>query len=219
LHNTIASTQAPFSSIEWRFDNTDIDVVNNLVTHNVMDRGGTARLSSNLTYQPLTTFVDGAGGDLHLVSSAAAAIDQGAGLAPGLCADDVDGDIRPIGAERDIGADEYGTVPVAAVTDLRVADASIAGTITVTLLWTPPAAVLTTTLRYFGGPISERNWLTAGFLTALRGDVDEFVANVPYDSGTVFFALKTQNDEGDWSALSNNAFWPRTDVWLPFLAR
>jgi hypothetical protein len=219
LHNTVASTQAPFSSIEWRFDNTDIDVANNLVTHNLMDRGGTARLSSNLAYQALTTFVDGAGEDLHLVSSATAAIDQGAGLATGLCDDDVDGDPRPMGVARDIGADEYGIAPPAAVTDLRVADADIGDTMTVALLWTPPTGALTTTLRYSSDPILELSWPTADFLVALRGDAEDFNANVPYDGGTVFFALKTQNDMGEWSALSNNAFWPRTNVWLPLLSR
>lgn len=39
VHNTVASTQAPFSSIEWRFDNTDVEIVNNLVSHNLRDRG------------------------------------------------------------------------------------------------------------------------------------------------------------------------------------
>ncbi len=54
LHNTVASTQPPFSSIEWRFSLTDVDIVNNLVSHNLRDRGGTARLSGNLQNQPLS---------------------------------------------------------------------------------------------------------------------------------------------------------------------
>ena len=105
LHNTVASTQAPFSSIEWRFDNTDVDIINNLVTHNLMDRGGSATLSGNLQNQPLSTFVDGAGGDLHLSASATTAIDQV--TAPADVADDYDGEARPIGSAADVGADEY----------------------------------------------------------------------------------------------------------------
>ena len=105
LHNTVASTQAPFSSIEWRFDNTDADIINNLVTHNLMDRGGTATLSGNLQNQPLSTFVDGPGGDLHLSASATAAIDQV--NAPADVTDDFDGEARPIGSASDVGADEY----------------------------------------------------------------------------------------------------------------
>lgn len=105
LHNTVASTRSPFSSIEWRFAATNVEIINNLVTHNLMDRGGTASLSGNLQNQPLNLFVDGAGGDLHLVDSATAAIDQVA--APSDCLDDIDGTTRPVGARSDIGADEF----------------------------------------------------------------------------------------------------------------
>ena len=108
LHNTVASTQAPFSSIEWRFGYTDVDIINNLVSHNLMDRGGAASLDGNLEGQPLSLFVDGANGDLHLAESASAAIDHGVLLSVGLCDDDYDGDARPIGPAPDVGADEYG---------------------------------------------------------------------------------------------------------------
>jgi hypothetical protein len=105
LHNTVASTQAPFSSIEWRFDRTDVDVVNNLVTYNLMDRGGTARLSGNLEDQPLSIFVNGNNGNLHLAATATAAIDQVA--APLDVSGDIDGDPRPVGSASEVGADEY----------------------------------------------------------------------------------------------------------------
>lgn len=120
LHNTVASTQAPFSSIEWRFDRTDIDVVNNLVTHNLRDRGGTARLSGNLEGQPLSTFVDGDRGNLHLSAGATAAIDQVA--APADVSEDIDGDPRPIGGASDIGADEYHAYPERAYLPLVLRD-------------------------------------------------------------------------------------------------
>jgi len=105
LHNTVASTQAPFSSIEWRFDYTDVDMAYNLVSHNLQDRGGTADLTGNLESQPLSLFVDGAAGDLHLAASASAAIDQAATLPD--VSDDFDGDSRPQGSAPDVGADEY----------------------------------------------------------------------------------------------------------------
>ncbi len=105
LHNTVASTHDPFSSIEWRFERTDVDVVNNLVTHNLRDRGGTAYLSGNLEGQPLSTFVDGYNGDLHLSATATTAIDQAA--APVDVREDIDGDPRPVGGASDVGADEY----------------------------------------------------------------------------------------------------------------
>ena len=107
--NTVASTQAPFSSIEWRFDNTDIELRNNLVSHNLRDRGGTAVLSHNLQNAPLSLFVDGANGNLHLMSTAFAAIDQGLTLPQ--VTDDVDGDARPYGPAPDLGADELDAPP------------------------------------------------------------------------------------------------------------
>jgi uncharacterized repeat protein (TIGR01451 family) len=110
LHNTVASTQAPFSSIEWRWPNTDAEIINNLVSHNLQQRDGAgASLAGNLDGAPLSLFVDGAGGDLHLAESASWAIDRGVSIAGGLCDEDIDGDPRPTGGGRDVGADEvYG---------------------------------------------------------------------------------------------------------------
>jgi hypothetical protein len=118
LHNTAAFVQSPFAAIEWRFSNTDAELFNNLVTHNLRDRGGAAVLSGNLSDQPLSLFVDGAKGDLHLNGSADAAIDQAVAIAAGLSDDDFDNQTRPAGNSRDIGADEYysgstNTAPVA----------------------------------------------------------------------------------------------------------
>ena len=109
LHNTVASTLAPFSSIEWRFDHTEASILNNLVTHNLRDRGGTAVVSGNLDNQPLSHFVNVAHGDLHLQASATAAIDQAVSLTA--VTDDVDGHRRPVGPAPDIGADEFGSLP------------------------------------------------------------------------------------------------------------
>ena len=106
LHNTVGSTQPPFSSIEWRWPSTDAEITNNLATHNYRQRdGATATLAGNLDSQPLSLFVDGAGGDLHLASTASVAIDQVA--APAEVVDDIDGDVRPVGPSSDVGADEY----------------------------------------------------------------------------------------------------------------
>ena len=108
LHNTVASTQPPFSSIEWRFEHTDVDLMNNLASHRLLERDGepTARLAGNLEQQPLSLFVDGPRGNLHLGAAASAAIDQGVAVAGGLCDDDLDGEPRPSGGARDVGADE-----------------------------------------------------------------------------------------------------------------
>lgn len=224
LHNSVVSTQAPFSSIEWRFANTDVEITNNLVSHNLRDRGGVASLAGNLDDAPLSLFVDGAGGDLHLDASASSAIDQGVSLVGGLCDDDIDGDARPIGASRDVGADEYGTPAPAAVTDLRVTQAIIdTGTLTATLRWTAPAVAVTYTLRYSGTLVSEDNWTNAVTVTvpftATPGSTEWLTAPISHTDGTAYFALRSQNAEGDWSALSNNGFWPHFDVYLPLVLR
>ncbi|MDY7042386.1 MAG: hypothetical protein SVX38_16140, partial [Chloroflexota bacterium] len=221
VHNTVASTQDPFSSIEWRFDHTDVDIVNNLVTYRLLDRGGTAHLLGNLEHQPLSLFVDGPGGDLHLAATATVAIDWAVSVAAGLCDDDFDGDVRPIGSARDVGADEYGTPPPAAVTNLRVTTAiSGTGTLTATLRWTAPTDAVTTTLRYSGTLITQANWDASSLITnTLSGGVEAFTATVPYGGDTVYFAHRAQNAAGDWSDVSNNAFWPHRDVYLPLVTK
>ena len=220
LHNTVASTQAPFSSIEWRFDNTDADVVNNLVSHNLRDREGTARLSGNLEHQPLSLFVDGSNGDLHLSESASAAIDQGVAVTAGLCDDDFDGDARPIGDAPDVGADEFGVAPPPAVTDLRISKmVTNATTLTATLTWTPSEDAVTTTLRYNSARITEENWEATTLLTdALNGSASMFTAVIS-QSDPVYFAHRWQNAVGAWSGLSNNAFWPSFPLYLPLVLR
>ena len=224
LHNTVASTQAPFSSIEWRFADTDVDLINNLVSHNLQDRGGAAFLDGNLQNASLALFEDGAGGDLHLVASASAAIDQGATLAAGLCDDDFDGDARPSGSGRDIGADEYTVAAPAAVTDLFVTHAvSGGGLLTATLRWSAPADAVTYTLRYDATAINDANWDSATdipvlFGAAAPGATETLDASIPF-ADELHLALKSQNAGGDWSALSNNAFWPYLNVWLPCITR
>jgi hypothetical protein len=106
LHNTVVSTQAPFSSIEGRFSNTVATLTNNLMSHNLRPRdGATLTQAGNLENAPATLFVDAVlAGDLHLVDGAAAAIDQGVSVPAGQADQDIDGDLRE--PARDIGADE-----------------------------------------------------------------------------------------------------------------
>jgi hypothetical protein len=107
LHNTIASTEAPFTSIEWRFPNTQAEITNNLASHRLLGRDGAgAVLAGNLEGAPLSLFSEPLAGDLHLAPGASTAIDQGNPLPAGLADEDIDGDQRPSGAGPDIGADE-----------------------------------------------------------------------------------------------------------------
>lgn len=217
LHNTIAATDTIFSGIEWRFDRTVVTLTNNLTTDVLMDRGGSATLTTNLDRQPLTLFVDGNGGDLHLAESAAIAIDQGSNIEAGLCDDDIDAQTRPYNAKWDIGADEYESPLPSAVTDLAIPFADLnTGTLTVRLTWSPPTRAVTSSIHYSVAPITEANWNSAVRLTDnVLSSQGVYTGYVPYSSGTLYFALKSQNNAGEWSPISNNVYWPVNYVYLP----
>ena len=55
--------------------------------------------------------------------------------------------------------------------------------------------------------------------TILLTDALTGTATAPYLDGVRYWALKSQNAQGDWSALSNTAFWPRQDAFLPIVLR
>ena len=106
LHNTVFSTQAPFSSIEWRFSGTSATLTNNLVSHGLVPRdGASATLAGNLQNAPAALFANAAGGDLHLAASALTAIDQGVPIGGQLAAEDMDRQVRDAAPDR--GADEH----------------------------------------------------------------------------------------------------------------
>lgn len=73
VHNTVVSSQPPYSSIEWRWPETDVVLVNNLVSHDLRERdGAVASVSGNLVDADVTMLVDLAGHDAHLAAGAAA---------------------------------------------------------------------------------------------------------------------------------------------------
>jgi hypothetical protein len=105
VHNSVFSTQAPFSSMEWRFPGHTGRIANNLVSHNLRPRdGATATLAGNIQNAPAGLVVDLAGGDLHLRPDADAAIDTGAVLTAGVADTDFDREVRDVAP--DVGADE-----------------------------------------------------------------------------------------------------------------
>ena len=88
LHNTVVSADKPFTSIEYRWPNTQVELRNNLVSHNILSRDGAlatweANVANASNVAP-SLFRDAAAGDLHLSDQAAAAIDKGAPLASGM---------------------------------------------------------------------------------------------------------------------------------------
>ncbi len=107
------------------------------------------------------------------------------------------------------------------VTNLRISDASVGGgSLTAHLKWTRSMGAQTTSIRYSTSPITAATWDSATSLTdSLSGSAETFTAFVPYTGGTVYFALKSQNGEGVWSPVSNNAFYPWYDTYLSLVRR
>ena len=106
VHNTVVGLKKPYSSIEWRREGAqDIQVLNNLVSHNLRERTGASALTlGNLEDADEALFTDVEAGDLHLAPTVLGAIDAGESIQVGLADTDFEGDPR-LGF-RDIGADE-----------------------------------------------------------------------------------------------------------------
>ncbi len=115
------------------------------------------------------------------------------------------------------------------VRDLRVSDAvsatgTLPVTLTATLHWTAPADAISYTLRYSRTLVTEANWdsavaVSVPFTASLPGSAEQLPVTVSYAGGVVYFALKTQNAQSAFSPLSNNAWWPYRDLFLPLVRR
>ena len=107
LHNSVLTHGLYGAAVEVRFPGaTEVEVRGNLMDRPVVARDGAVPVvEDNVTDAQPAWFVDEAVGDLHLLPSAAAAVDQLDTMAG--CVDDFDGFIRPTGPSRvDVGADE-----------------------------------------------------------------------------------------------------------------
>lgn len=222
LHNTIytANPAATFSAIEWRYSNTRATITNNLANDTLRQRdGAVAVVSGNIENAAANWFVNSSTGNLHLLGSASAVIDKV--TAPGAVPTDFDHEARPIGAASDVGADEYQPPAPTRVGNLRVSQAVLsADSVTLTLVWTAPLGAESQTLRYAPSSINEQTWAAATVLAeGLGGSTTTFSATIPYNGQTLYFAQKGYNNEGGWSLLSNNGFWPTFETYLPLVRR
>ncbi len=223
LHNTVytANTDETYSAIEWRYPNTSIDLVNNLVNDQLMARdSATATTNSgNLTNAQSSWFENASLGDLHLVETALSAIDQ-VSLPVGVSVD-LDGETRPIGSAADIGADEYGIPAPLAVRDLRLNNPSLVGnTLLFNLTWTEQNHTESSEIRYAFTPLTAASWDSASVLqSSIPLGTQQVSASVSYTSGNVYFSIRSQNSEGVWSEISNLVFWPSEDLFLPLVLR
>ena len=104
-YNTVVSHDNPFSSIEYRWPNTRVEIMNNIVSQKIMRRNDAkASLKRNIENAPSSLFRDYKTGNLHLSSKASQAIGKGIPLKATTAKVDIDGDKRD--TRPDIGADE-----------------------------------------------------------------------------------------------------------------
>lgn len=105
-HNTLvhgAGATGFFSSIDYRFGNTSVEVRNNLVARITVRNGASGTVDHNVEDADLNWLADPSNGDMHLSANASTAIDQGvAVVGAGL---DMDGQMHSNGPP-DVGADE-----------------------------------------------------------------------------------------------------------------
>jgi hypothetical protein len=102
-HNTVISTPT-FSSIDYRYENTQAEIRNNL-THEITKReNAKGTVDHNLQQTPASLFEDAAGVNYRLKPSASEAIDQGVVVSE--CGLDMEGKPHSEG-QPDLGAYEY----------------------------------------------------------------------------------------------------------------
>lgn len=106
VYNNTVYTENYDNSIEYRFPETQgVLIMNNLTNGGIASRdGGSASVSNNMTGAHASWFVSANTGDLHLLTSESAVVDQGRFLPDVL--QDIDCQFRPQGSAYDIGADE-----------------------------------------------------------------------------------------------------------------
>jgi hypothetical protein len=205
--------------MEARFSDSQGTFAYNLSNMDILhDRDGAqGTVVGNITSADSSWFQNSSTGDLHLLPTAIGAIDQASPHSD--VADDFDGDPRPLGSAPDVGADEFRPAIPDPITDLRVTGAFTAGgTLTATLGWSAPPNAVTSTLRYTRTRITSSNWPSATLLTnTLPCTTEIYVASIPHPGGIAYFAMSSQNVEGEWSTLSNNAFWPSITLFLPLV--
>lgn len=137
---------------------------------------------------------------------------------------------RPYGAGYDLGAFE--THMPDSVQGLRVVEGhSTNDQATITLQWTAPGRVghsstaVDYQMRYSDQLIAEKTWDSAlpihvPFDPSSPGTREQLVVNdLDLSGGTIYFALRTTDINDNWSDLSNSAFYPSLDVYVPFCSR
>ena len=96
--------------------------------------------------------------------------------------------------------------------------------LTATLRWTAPLDAVTYTLRSSDVYLTEANWndavvIPVPFNASVPSSIEQLSTRLDYPEDAVYLALKSQNNKGNWSELSNIAFWPHQEVYLPLIIK
>ncbi len=119
----------------------------------------------------------------------------------------------------------YPNPPPATIGNLQVTDVITGnGVLTTTLNWNAPTNAVTYTLYISDALITESNFgnaisVTVPFTAANAGMPESFTTPVAYAGAPLYFAIRSQNQFGDWSFVSNNAFWPHWNIYLPVILK
>jgi len=157
--------------------------------------------------------------DWLMILSGSPAIDAGA-VVPEVGQDFV-GVARPTGATHDIGA--YESPFSGQVRDLRITGVSgSAPNLVVTLRWTAPLGAVTYTMRGNDTPVTADNWDSSAIIPvsispSAPGTVEQLTVPAYQVGDVLYIALRAQLNDGTWSDVSNNAFWPQIPVYLPMV--
>lgn len=115
---------------------------------------------------------------------------------------------------------------LASLLSLVAVPAVRAATVTVTLYWTAPGddghtgRATTYEVRWSSSPITNSNVLLAPRFIGLSqpstaGQRDSMRVTIPVTGGPLFLVLRTADEAGNWSTVSNNATLPGTTAELP----
>lgn len=137
---------------------------------------------------------------------------------------------RPMGLAPDLGAFEVQGPPT--VTTLRVVNGITgASTVMLSLWWIEPGRIGQPTpvhsyqLRYANQVIGLESWAQAALLLEAippgqAGQLRQVEVTVPH-TGTeqIYLGLRVIDANSRWSGVSNPAFWPSNDLFLPIIRR
>ena len=134
-------------------------------------------------------------------------------------------DLGPTGWDPNYGygrIDALAALKLLTVSNFVITDAvESPGSLEVSFAWEEPLNIANTyEIKSHSAPITEANWSSATTLTdTLPGTAETYTTTIAYTGETRYFAIKAVNSSGDRMPISNLAFWPQQNVYLPIVIK